>query len=105
MFCGRNIWMIVANIFIFHVYASHPMVVVIKKNWNPDVNLTLNSPEFFHMALIIFFDLGILKIHFDTTITVWTAMTNNKIPLSIHLKIKVPNESTPQTISLEFILM
>ena len=48
-YVSSKIWMIVANILISHIYAAHPMVVVIQNSWNPHMNLTLFSPESFHM--------------------------------------------------------
>ena len=32
---AANILMVVANIFINHIYSAHPMVVVIQILWNP----------------------------------------------------------------------
>ena len=48
-----KIWTIVANILIGRIYAARPMVVVIHNSWNPDMNLTTFSPDFFHVALVV----------------------------------------------------
>ena len=61
---AANVWMIVDNIFIRHIYAAHSIVVVIHSWWNPDMNLTTFSPNFFHVPLVFLFNLGFLLRYF-----------------------------------------
>ena len=74
-YVAANILMIAANILIGYIYATHPMDVVIQNSWNPDMNLTLFSPYFFHAYIDFFFALGLILIHFDKSITVLTIVT------------------------------
>ena len=98
-----NIWMIVANILISQIYTTHPFFVVIHNSWYTYMNLTLFPPDFFHVSLVLLVHSCHLLRNFDTSITVWTVVTKNTSPLSIHMRSKVPNESTLQNISLKFI--
>ena len=103
MFCEERICIIVANFFITQIYATHFMVVVIHNYWNLDMNLTLFPPDFFHMALVLLVYSWPPPNSFSTSITMWNFVTKNTIPLSTHMIIKVPNESTLQNISLKLI--
>ena len=38
-----KIWIIISNLFMSHIYAAYPVVVVIHNLWNTDINLTLLS--------------------------------------------------------------
>ena len=50
---AEKIWMIVANIFIGNIYSEHPTDLVIHSSWNPDMNLTIFSPDVVRMPLVI----------------------------------------------------
>ena len=98
-----NIRMIVDNILIRHIYAVHPMVLVIHNLWNTDMNLTTFSQYFSHVPLVVLVQSWSTQKVFFASIKIWTVVTKNKIPLSIHLRSNVPNESTLKKSSLKLI--
>ena len=53
-YVAANISMIVANLLIVQTYAAHSIVVVIHNLWNLNMNLSLFSPDSFHLDLLLF---------------------------------------------------
>ena len=50
---AENIWMIIDNILIRHIYAAHVIIVVIQLTCNIEMNLTLFSPDVGHMDIFL----------------------------------------------------
>ena len=102
---SAKIYMIAGNLFIRQIYVAHPMVVIIRNSWNSDMSLTLFSTYFVHLGLVLLVHYWPAPKKSYTSITLWTVVTKNQSTFSIHLRSKVPNESTLQNISLRFICL
>ena len=100
---AAKIWMIVANLLISQIYATHPMVVVIHNSSNPDMNLTTFSPDFVHVPLVLLVHSWYPIKTFFYIHHIVDCSDQKKSPLSIHLRSNVPNESTLQNSSLKLI--